>query len=73
MDPRILKIFFTKTMSPSLIESIKQENERKGLLRRGLTDTITGNLGMLVLLGAVALIAYMIMSGQIDLGGLLGT
>ena len=73
MDPRILKLYFTRTLSPSLIESIKQENERKGLLRRGLTDSITNNLGMLVMLGAVALIAYMIMSGQIDLGGLLGT
>ena len=73
MDPRILKIVFTKTMSPSLIESIKQENERKGLLRRGLTDSITNNLGMIVMLGAVGIIAYMIMSGQIDLGGLLGT
>lgn len=73
MDPRILKLYFTRTLSPSLIESIKQENERKGLLRRGITDTITNNLGMLVMLGAVALIAYMIMSGQIDLGGILGT
>ena len=73
LDPRILKLYLTKTLSPSLIESIKQENERKGLLRRGLTDTISGNLGWIVMLGAVALIAYMIMSGQIDLGGILGT
>lgn len=72
IEPQILKTYIRKTFSETLIDSLTFAAERKGYLRRPVQDFISKNkipIGLLLICG---LIAILILTGQIDISGLLG-
>lgn len=73
LDPRVLKLYISKTFSRSLIESIKAENERKGYLRKPAPiEFLTKNPISIVLIILVILVAVAMFSGNLDILGPLG-
>ena len=70
LDPRLLKVYVGKTLSPSLIETIKAENERKGYLRRPVSDTLKKMALPIGLLMIILVVGILLMTGQIDLSGI---
>lgn len=72
LDPRQLKLYIGKTFSRSLIESIKFENERKGYLRRPVKDFVSRMKLPIGIILIIAVLAFVLLSGGIDLSGILG-
>ena len=73
LDPRCLKIWIGKTLSRSLIESIKAENERKGYLRKPAPiEFLTKNPIPVIAIIIVILVGLAMASGNLDILGALG-
>lgn len=73
LDPRVLKLWIGKTLSRSLIESIKAENERKGYLRKPAPiEFLSRNSLPVIAILIVILVGLAMFSGNLDILGALG-
>ncbi len=73
LSPLLLKLYIGKTFNPSLIESIKAENERKGFLRKPAPmEFLSKNPIPIILIIIVILVGLAMASGNLDILGPLG-
>jgi hypothetical protein len=67
MDPRVLKLYFTKTISPAIINAISFTNRQIGFYMRPELETIKKNGGLIIMIFVILVLGYLLLSGGIPL------
>jgi len=66
LDPRVLKIYFTKTFSPAILDSIRYVNREIGYYSRPELETVKRGIAIMVPLLILVAVAYLASTGQLD-------
>lgn len=67
MDPRVLKLYFKRTISPAIINSIAFTNRQIGFYMRPELDSIKKNGGLIIMIFVMLVLGYLLLSGGIPL------